>query len=111
MAQVNFDNAIITPYTSNPASASHLALYRGDQAYYKCVDINGNSVVSSRTMTLVSESTSGFEVLFTGTFSTSGSEFYIKIYYMNAFYWRISNISFASGDTFNFKIKANLTCN
>ena len=41
-------------------------------------------------------------ILYSGSFAGSGTEFYIGA--RNALYWKVSNISFANGDTYSFVI-------
>lgn len=51
---------------------------------------------------------------FSGTFTASGTEFYIMTTFSSGVLqrgWRISNITFQAGDTFNFQVNASLICN
>lgn len=101
MAQVDFSNAIITPNTSN-------ILYNSDLTLYNNVlrDVSGNSIVrNSSIVSNIAENTV-LKLTYSGEFLASGTEFYIGL--NND--WRVSNISFSSGDTYTFSIRADLTC-
>lgn len=118
MAVVDFSNAIIEPtsytipgvsYASvNPTYRSHVAL--GVSAFF---DVNFTTVTQSLSVTTVSDQSKQLVVQFQGTFSGSGTEFYMLNYSGGGYVltcWKVSNISFNSGDTFLFKVKANLVC-
>lgn len=116
MAEVDFSHARIEPLTAmgsfpnivNPVSLyGYLSLTYGSYLY----DANENTV-ASMTHTVLINTSNQLVVLFQGTFSTSGTEFYIiGTSYPRACGWKVSNISFNSGDTYVFQINATLTCN
>ena len=45
----------------------------------------------------------------TGTFTASGTEFYIREEYWHTAPWKISNINFDNGDTYSFQLTLNIT--
>ena len=102
MAQVDFSNAVMEPYMWNPASSSYLAL-TGDLR-----NSGGTLVTSSKSYNIIKNTVDELSIKVTGTFNTSGTEFY---FYQSYFFWKISNISFSSGDTFEFQVNADLVVN
>ena len=113
MAQVDFSNATITPLLSGASSDivtyayQYLDLYRtsGGAQYADITNSTGTSIASSYTATHIKNTVSEFIIQFSGTFNESGTEFYIKHPYNQQASYQISNISYASGDTFVFQIK------
>lgn len=116
MAQVDFSNARIAPYTGsaiapswsrvNPTYFTYLTLTSSTDI----IDANG-SRISQATITTLKNAQKQFVILYSGTFSASGTEFYIAYAAGTAVAgWKISNISFSSGDTYVFSIKADLIC-
>ena len=103
MAQVDFTNATIAPYSSNPMGTYTSGLNSAN-AFYN----SGSTAITSSLTTSTVKSESGEAIYqYTGTFSATGTEFYFG--YNNSYLcWKVSNISFNSGDTFTFKIKANI---
>jgi len=116
MAEVDFSNARIEPLTAfgsytnivNPVSLyGYLSLTYGSYLY----DVNDNTI-ASMTATVLTNTSNQLVVSFRGTFTTSGTEFYIiGASYPRACGWKISNISFSAGDTYTFQINASLVCN
>lgn len=108
MAEVDFTNARIEPSgTENPATDAYVQL--NTYAFYDSSTNMVNSGTSSRTQLINQQKQLMF--LYQGRFTTSGTEFYI---YQGTNYlrrWKVSNISFNSGDTYVFQINATLTCN
>lgn len=118
MAEVDFSNARIEPvaypnpfngYTTiNPTGKGNLSLDFTSDLW----DANQNTITSSLSKTRLINEKKQLMFLYQGTFNTSGTEFYIihyGDYTMGA--WKISNISFNSGDTYVFQINATLDCN
>ena len=101
MAEVDFSNAIFTPYNNNPVAFSSIGL--GNYV----ADANGVSLVSTVAKNQLSLDVNEYMCVYDGTFNASGTEFYIGATNANTC-WRVSNISFNSGDTFSFQIKSNL---
>ena len=107
MAQVDFSNATIeidTTYsTRNPAGTSYINISG------VITDAGENTIAVTSTSGLINESKQ-YMVQVLGTFTASGTEFYFQA---NRGYarWKVSNISFSSGDTFVFQVNASLVCN
>jgi len=106
MAMVDFSNARIEPVgTQNMTAYSSLDL---NTTILR--DANDNYVSNSFTPSRLINQQKQLMYLYQGTFTASGTEFYM--YYTNGQgKWKVSNISFSSGDTFIFQINANLVCN
>lgn len=111
MAQVDFSNAVLTPLLPqrSPLFLPYVALYASGEAI---TNINGVPITSSFSKSLLKNERNEFVVSYSGTLNTSGTEFYIAGAMSSSYVdWRVSNISFASGDTFVLQIKCNLTTN
>lgn len=112
MAEVDFSNARIAPATtfngsslSNPTKNSNVSLATNSWAFY---DASSNVVnQTSRSGSQLVSAQKQLVYLYQGTFSASGTEFYLII---EGAGWKVSNISFSSGDTYIFKIRADLIC-
>ena len=105
MAEVDFSNATIEPYNSIPLEnwfASLAGLNPGD---FGITNSSGTSIVSSASQTRLVDDYNQIVVKHSGTLNASGTEMYFN---RNGIRWKISNISFASGDTFNFTTEADL---
>ena len=116
MAMVDFSNARIEPNSSNtgtsltwknPTGNANVTL-AVSSAYLRDSSLNVISSAYNRTL-LVNEQKQ-LMYLYQGTFTASGTEFLIHEDSGHLAGWRISNISFNSGDTFTFKIRADLIC-
>lgn len=114
MAEVDFSHAKIAPATSfngsttvNPTANSDVSL--NPNGYY-LYNSNGDSISSAMYPTKLINTAKQMVLQYSGTFTASGTEFYVRTVgsYMAA--WRVYNISFSSGDTFIFQIKADLIC-
>lgn len=105
MAEVDLSNAVLQPYNKHPAnSTSYLGLRNA-----RITDSSGASITSGVSSTIVTNTSNQLNVLFTATFNTSGTEFYIYDYQNGGpIHWKVSNVSFASGDTITFQINADL---
>ena len=110
MAEVDFSNARIEPYTTaqgvtaqNPTRNRYMSLNTG--VLYS--SSSGGEIASVTRSTLINEKKQ-LLILFQGAFTASGTEFYL-IDSLAA--WHVSNISFSSGDTYVFQINATLVCN
>lgn len=105
MAQVDFTNAHIEPvgsdssiYKENDVSLKPISFYNA----------SGSSIASPN-YTVTKNESNNLVYTYTGSFYASGTEFYLYGYNMtSAKKWRVYNINFASGDTFNFKISAKI---
>lgn len=114
MAEVDFSNARIEPASSymslslrNPTVIANVALSYNNALY----NASGTAITSSFNRTQLINQQKQLMYLYQGTFSTSGTEFYIVGSDDSLAAWKVSNISFQAGDTFIFQINATLTCN
>ena len=111
MAQVDFSNARITPTTNpwghsaNPTGTEYANLNVSNGIY----DASGNGLVSNFSMNILKNANRQFVFLWSGTFTASGTEFYI-VSSSGYSAWKVSNITFNAGDTYTFSISANLIC-
>lgn len=108
MAVVDFSNARIEPVGTKSIfgnnSNSHLNLRDSFR------NASG-TVINSGTITQVVSAQNQLLYAYSGTFAASGTEFYIGQSISSGSIvhaWRISNISFQSGDTYSFQINASL---
>lgn len=104
MADVDFSNAVLDVYLGNPLNRdNYLYIY----ATGNLTDLSGNIVTSNFNKSIISNTPSKVSILFSGGFATSGTEFYISRLTSGgvpSFAWKVSNISFSSGDTYSFII-------
>lgn len=100
MADVDFSNAVLDVNSSEkPLAESGYLRLRNYMFYY-----NGNPVTdTSGSSTIITDTPTKVSILYTGTFIASGTEFYIA-YSQYSGTFRVSNISFSSGDTYSFII-------
>lgn len=109
MAQIDFTNAILTPFANTPLQPYRFGL--GDGQVGIC-DSSGNDI-GSITSAISNSTASGFTATLTGTISTGisqSTEFYIKApYWSNTIRWKVSNITFQGDDTFILKIDVQMT--
>ena len=109
MAQVDFSNAHIEPYGNNPLNLSYSGLMTTD-GYTTTIsfyDAQGNTTTASATIITNDPNNLVFNIRSNGSLQSSGTELFIgssPSYYT----YRISNISFNSGDTFEFQFNASI---
>lgn len=109
MADVDFSHAVLDAYSSNSAyypmvSSNNLLL---KYSALKMLDINATEVTSNMVRTTLTNTPTKVSILFSGSFNTSGTEFYLIDLFatsMSKATWKVSNISFSSGDTYSFII-------
>lgn len=97
MADIDFSNAVLEP-VAGIANMNYPYLNLYDRSLY---DANQNAI-SYATCTIVSNTHQKITFQYTGSCYRGGTEMYFFRYNTKA--WRISNISFAAGDTFSFEI-------
>lgn len=107
MAEVDFSNARLSvdpARTKSPIDPNYLNLIAN---YF--YDSNWNRI-STVSFTRVVDEQNRVSYIYSGTFTASGTEFYFGDAYPSEFdqRWRVSNITFSSGDTYQFKVTANL---
>lgn len=103
MAQVDFTNAHIEPYGNNPIYIETDVGLNGVNFY----NASGNAI-TSLTRTVTKNESDNLVYTYSGTFHASGTEFFMRGNNSYDVKWRVYNISFSNGDTFNFKISANI---
>lgn len=100
MAQIDFTNAVLDVNgASTPMNLSKNIGFNNSATLY---DANA-SVASNGSKSVLSQSPTKVSILYTGTFTKSGTEFYITGS-TNQFQWKVSNISFSTNDTYAFVI-------
>ena len=122
MAMVDFSNARIEPVAypgiGQGAFSTYSAVNPTEKIYisfYSNVNLwnaDGGTISTNASISQLLNESKQMILLYQGTFNTSGTEFYIISYgnsVMGA--WKVSNISFNSGDNYVFQINANLVCN
>ena len=111
MAEIDFSNAKLEPYLHNPMS---LDLYVG---LYRITNSSGQSIAGSSagTAQYIADTSGAYTtmiVIISGTMSASGTEFYMATAESTGnIGWRVSNISFQSGDTFYLQIQCKIVTN
>ena len=109
MARVDFSNAVIEFVGSGQ-------VFSVNAPYFGLLDFNGTSfrplynsegnTISTGNPSTATYNQKGFTVTRTGTFTTAGTEFYIRANIgASTPIVRISNIVFNTGDTYSFDIK------
>lgn len=112
MAEVDFSNATIEidpSATQSPVTYANVNLDRAD-----LYSTNGAQITTGATMSRLINEQKQLMYLYQGTFTADGTAFVVHgVYGANnwAARWKVSNISFNSGDTYVFQINATLTCN
>lgn len=103
MAQVDFSNAHIAPYDKNPIGTYNT----GFATVTSFRDSGGNTITNTVSLTTLKNESAEAIYRFTGSFSASGTEFYFG-YASSYICWRVTNVTFSSGDTFDFSVKLNI---
>lgn len=110
MAQVDFSNAVLDVFSGNPMTFGNYM-----QLYYvssnSLDDPNGNPI-STPVVSKILDTPTKVSILYAGSIVTSnvsGTEFLLRI--GNTRVWKVSNISFATGDTYSFVIDIEVSGN
>lgn len=107
MAQVDFSNAVLDVYRSEKPMTHNDYLRLQNHGFF----YNGGSVnEQSGSVSVITNTPTKVSLLYTGTFTASGTEFYIA-YTANAGTFKVSNISFSAGDTYAFVIDIEVSGN
>ena len=108
MAQVDFSSATISSVNQNTVRTIAQADLGVTSAII--VDENANQIANITSTTDFSESVTQRSIRFVGSFTASGTKFYLRLNAVNsANMWEVSNISFSSGDLFDFIIDISLS--
>jgi hypothetical protein len=106
MADVDFSSAVLDANTYPMRGGNYMGLSddRLWDSSFQVINTNRSVRIITNTITKVS-------VLFSGTFTASGTEFYLG--YLSAYErgWRVSNIAFSSGDAYSFVIDIEVSGN
>lgn len=110
MADVDFSNAVLDVNYSNPLAMERFFDFDYTSYLY---DINSNRINQNETISRITDTATKASFLYTGTFTASGTEFYMGQYFGGGIggTWKVSNISFASGDTYSFVVDIELEGN
>lgn len=107
MAQVDFSNAIIEMQNTVPWGYDDF----GFSWLMDLYDRNGNKINNNPSRNLLTDTPTVKSWLFTGEFITNGTEAFFSIRTTNDCNWKISNISFSSGDTYSFELEISVSGN
>lgn len=108
MARVDFSNATIEFLSKDIYNQAYWALHgAGGTNFYKLYNSEGIPIANGNPPTAVPND-KGFTVTRTGTFTNSGTEFYLHYNVTPNKICRISNIVFREGDTYSFDIKVDV---
>jgi hypothetical protein len=105
MAVVDFSHAVLEPFSGSPFLTGNVGL---KEDATRIADINGDSISTLSSITTKRSVANEVIVQYSGQFTASGTAIYIANNNNPSVHWRISNITFASGDTYNFQIVADL---
>lgn len=109
MAEIDFSNATVSVIgTSNVIDTSYVILNTCN-----LYDVTGLNKYSNNFSRQVITATPKYSAIFYGTMARNGTEFYIYVQATNGNGetnrgYKISNISFQTGDTFNFIVSAEI---
>ena len=110
MAQVDFTNAHIEPMSSgtvNITSVENVGMVSYNNRFF---DSNIAYITNAVTTTRMVNEQKKLVYKYQGTFTANGTEFFIRPSSPDPTGWRVYNISFNNGDTFDFSIQADLIC-
>lgn len=103
MAQVDFTNAHIQPYGNNPIYEQGDAGLANVTNFYN----SSGTAIATVSKSVITDDPKKLVFNLSGTFSASGTEFYIGTSGSD-FVYRVFNIHFSNGDTFIFRFNANI---
>ena len=115
MAQIDFSNARIDCINPNFVFNSTLNHYRaylmlGDLNFVTASGSDNNliSAVDNGKNIITNVTTKGFSIIKSGTVKNGGDRILLKSNYNSTNVWRVSNIFFDAGDTFDFQINVRI---
>lgn len=112
MAQIDFSNAIIEPYSPNkPFSYYKLGLGVTNNFNTYIMNDTGNILTANYVVpTILANTPTKYSLLYTGTIGSSvASGTYLYLGLSNTRIWKVSNISYSAGDTFSFQLDFDIT--
>jgi len=105
MALVDFTNARIEPNSSSPLNPMEYIRLGINAVTENIVPRNSSgSAIGTGSSGSLSADSWYEKMYFQGTFTASGNEFYLGTSAASNVLWKVSNISFSSGDTYSFYI-------
>lgn len=104
MAQVDFSNATIEALGDNPPFDTQYDRTMDLQTQPYLYDSGGNDITANPSMTVIESTKTRKSIVYAGKFTANGTELY-TIFGI----WRISNISFAVGDTYSFVVEIEIS--
>ena len=108
MAMVDFSNAVLDVNREKPLNYQYLST---DEYNHYLMDANGNIINSNRSTQVLTNTPTTLSRLYTGSFTASGTEFYLGTYFTTGSAWKVSNVSFSSGDSYSFVIDIEVSGN
>ena len=108
MAFVDFTNAVLhlpTDTSYNVTTIGYASLYNG-----QLFNASRVSIADNYSCSLLEDSSNKLLLVYTGTFNTSGTEFYLGGRSAIIQKYKMTGISFQAGDTYSFQIPITLTC-
>jgi len=102
MAQIDFTNATLDAYIGKPMTqGSYMKINSALYLY----DTSGNNISASASRSIILNTPAKVSIQYTGTVNASGTEFLLgvsKTSNIIDFAWKVSNVSFSSGDAYDF---------
>lgn len=110
MAVVDFSNAVLDVNYDTPMA---IVSYLDINFDLTLRNIDGASVCTNNTRTKLLDTPTKVSFLFSGSFTTSGTKFYIGRNFGagRGSTWKVSNISYSTGDTYSFVIDIEVSGN
>ena len=103
MAIIDFSNATIDVYAGKPMTRGS---YMGVNSSASLLDLDGTTVISSGGLkSIILNTPSKVSIQYTGSVNASGTSFLIGASSSGGSInngWKVSNVSFSSGDTYDF---------
>ena len=106
MAMINFTDAIL----HIPANANPIDYVKVTLDYSLLTDSNNEIISDNGACDILTATPKNLVLSYSGKFTANGTEFYFGPGSGSANKWKMTGISFQSGDTYNFQIPVTLTC-
>lgn len=104
MADVDFSHAVLDVSPDNPANPPMSYNFYMRIGYEAVLYDDTAAITTSHSVSNLTNTPTKVSILFTGVFTSSGTAFYIGADTNYRRVWKVSNISFSSGDTYSFII-------
>lgn len=114
MAVVDFSNAVLDVRANNvynPMTQGNYMRFNESSALY---DATTTQITTNTSNRVIRDTPTKTTILYMGTFTTSGTEFYMgdgRYNYPEYRMWKVSNISFSANDTYAFVIDIEVSGN